>query len=94
MKVPVEIYIPSPRVMPAVLPVHEYPDHHEVRRVRKDGSMKWQGSLVFVGEALRNEFLGIEAIAEGLFYVCIGRKRLGVLHERSGTVVPIAEEPE
>ncbi len=92
MRVPAEIYIHSPRAMPAILPEHEYPDDHDVRRVRTDGSMKWQGRLVFVGAALRNEFIGLAAIAEGVFHVHLGSKRLGALHERSATVVSITEE--
>jgi Ca2+-binding EF-hand superfamily protein len=41
-----------------------------------------------------DEKIGLEEIAERVFRVHIGTKRLGALHERSGTVLPISEEAE
>ncbi len=91
MLMPAEIYEVSPRDMPANLPEHVYPDGHEVRRIRTDGSMKWSGRFVFVGEALRGELVGIEAIDDGVLHLHLGPKLLGALHERSGAIVPIPE---
>ncbi|MCP5068239.1 MAG: transposase [bacterium] len=90
MLVPAELYDFSPRSMPSTLPEHEYPDEFEIRRVRRDGSIKWAGSLVFVGEAMRGELIGVEATGEAGWHVHLGPMRLGALHERSRTVVPLA----
>lgn len=92
MRVPAEFYDFSPREMPETLPELDYPDGFEVRRVRRDGSMKWAGGYVFVGEAMRGEQIGIHAVDDGRWHVHLGQVRLGILHERSRTVVPLAED--
>jgi len=94
MRVPAELWDFSPRSMPATLLEHEYPEGFEARRVRSDGTMKWAGGRVFVGEAMTREMIGVEAIDEGLYHVHLGPKKLGSLHERSGTIVPWAGEPK
>ena len=92
MRVPAEVYDFSPREMPSALPDHEYPGEFEVRSVRRDGSIKWAGGYVFVGEAMRGERVGVKAVADGIWHVHLGPMRLGALHERSRTVVPLAED--
>ena len=57
--------------------------------MRPDGSIKWAGSQVFVGEAFAGEIVGLTAADEGRWHVQLGPLRLGVLHERSRTIVPL-----
>jgi transposase InsO family protein len=94
MRVPAQLYSPSPRSMPLQLPDHEYPLDFELRHVRRDGSMKWAGGCVFLGEALAGERVGLEAVDDGHWHVHLGPMRLGVLHERARTVVPLAADSE
>jgi len=94
MRTPGELYVPSERQMPLVLPEHEYDDAFEVRRVRRDGSMKWGGGFVFLGEALAGELIGVEDVDGGHWHVHLGPMRLGVLHERSRTVMPFPLEDD
>jgi len=63
------------------------------KRVRADGGIKWAGSQVFVGEAFRGEMVGVEAVEDGLWHVHLGPLRLGVLHGRSRTIVPLEAGP-
>lgn len=91
MRVPAQLYTPSPRPMTRHLPEHEYAASFETRRIRRDGTMKWAGGYVFVGEAFANECVGVEQTDEGRWCVHLGPMRLGVLHERSRTVLPITE---
>ena len=51
--------------------------------------IKWDGAMVFVGEAFAGEVVGVEAIDDGLSYVHLGPLRVGVLHARSRTIVPL-----
>ena len=90
MRTPSELYAASSRAMPAALPEHEYPAGAEVRRVRRDGAIKWAGDYVFVGEAMRDELVGMVKADDERWHVHLGTMRLGVLHERSGTIVPLA----
>jgi putative transposase len=89
-----EVYVPSARPMPAQLADHEYPAGHEVRRVRRDGSIKWAGGYVFVGEAMRDELVGVSTVEDGQWHVHLGPMRLGALHERSSTIVPLARQKD
>jgi putative transposase len=89
MRTPAELYTRSSRVMPHPLPEHEYADDYEVRRVRRDGTMKWNSELVFIGEALAGELVGVELVADERWHLHLGPKPLGVLHERARTVMPM-----
>lgn len=89
MKPPAEVYELSPRSMPTELPEHSYGEGFEARSVRHDGSVKWDGKSVFVGDAFAGEVVGLRAVEDGLWLVHLGPLRLGILHERSRTIVPL-----
>lgn len=88
MRTPAELYEPSTRPYPSKLPELEYPGGVKVRRVRKNGSIKWHGRPVFLGEALRGQAVGLEPVGDGTFEVHFGPLALGVFHEDSGVVIP------
>jgi len=90
MRTPAELYTHSERSMPIALREHEYSENLEVRRIRRDGTMKWSGGYVFVGEAMAGELVGLEPVDDGHWYVQLGVVRLGVLHERMRTVLPVS----
>lgn len=89
MKTPAEVHELSPRELPANPPPHDYGDGFEHRSVRPDGAIKWAGGQVFVGEAFAGEVVGLAAVDDGRWHVHLGPLRLGVLHERSRTIVPL-----
>jgi putative transposase len=89
MKTPAEVYALSPRSLPTTLSEHSYPSAFEVRSVRRDGAIKWTGAQVFIGEAFTGELVGLEAVDDDLWNVHLGPLRVGVLHGRSRTVVPL-----
>jgi transposase InsO family protein len=91
MKPPTEVYELSPRQMPRELEEHSYETGFESRSVRSDGSIKWDGEMVFVGEAFAGEVVGIRPFDEGLWHVHLGPLRVGILHGRSRTIVPLQE---
>jgi putative transposase len=89
MKTPAEVYELSSRQLPASLHDHAYPDGFDARHVRPDGSIKWDGAMVFVGEAYAGEVVGMKTFDDGLASVHLGPLKLGVLHARSRTIVPL-----
>jgi transposase InsO family protein len=93
MRTPGEVYVRSKRLMPFPILEHEYDDGFEVRRVRSDGVIKWSGERIFVGEALAGEMIGLEC-SEERWHVHLGPMRLGLLHERSRTVVPLPPDEQ
>lgn len=90
MRVPADVYRPSPRKMPIAPGEHQYPERFEARRVRRDGSIKWKSEYLFVGEALAGELVGLQLVEDERWHVFLGPMRLGVVHDRSRTVLPLA----
>ena len=97
MRRPIEVYRPSDRTFPSILPEPEYPEHFEVRRVSRNGGVRWKGEWLNVGHALIEEPLGFEEVEDGVWdtYFCdllIGRfdernlRLIGTLatHDRCG----------
>ena len=85
-----EAYELSPRALPSSLLEHRNDDALAQRSVRPDSGIKWDGGLVFVGEAFAGETIGLQACEDGLWHVQLGPLRLGILHARSRTIVPAA----
>lgn len=75
---PASLYVPSPRSYPARLTDPCYPSDFEVRRVRSNGQVRWRGHLIFVGEALTGEAIGISETPHG-WWGYFGPIPLGVL---------------
>jgi len=56
---PASHYAPSLRRFDGILREPDYGADEEVRRVRHNGEIKWRGGLVFIGEALTGEPVGL-----------------------------------
>lgn len=76
---PARIWQPPTRTMPHRLEDPWYDADTEVRRVRPTGEIKWQGGLVFIGEALAGETVGLSAREEGGHLVRFCDVPLGVI---------------
>ena len=70
---PASHWQPSRRPMPAFAPEPWYDAGHEVRRVRMDGTLKWKGEYVFIGEALAGEPVGLSEQETGHLVRFCGR---------------------
>ena len=82
MNTPSQLHTASPRQMPDKLAPVEYPDRFEVRYVSANGGIRWRKQWVNVTSALNGEYVGLEAIDEGLWDVYFSFKKIGRLHER------------
>ena len=76
---PAAHYDPPPRPYGGREREPEYDAVHLVRRVRRNGEIKWRGRLVFIGEALIGEPIGLEEIADGCWAVRYAHVALGTL---------------
>jgi putative transposase len=72
-------YASSPRAYPKRLEDPYYPTDYELRRVRSNGEIKWQGELVFIGEALIGEVIGLIETDDGDAEVYFGPVPLGII---------------
>jgi transposase InsO family protein len=80
---PASAYTPSPRPFPTQLPPLEYPGHYEVRRVSRNGGIRWHKQWVNVSQTLGEEYVGLVEIDDGEWDVYFGPLRLGRFRERT-----------
>jgi transposase InsO family protein len=82
MKTPAELYGPSERPFPERLGEPEYPGHFEVRRVSRNGGVRFRGEWLNVGHSLIEENVGLEAVGDGIWDVHFAKVRIGRFDER------------
>ncbi len=78
-RVPASAYVVSSRRYPERLPEVEYGAEQAVRRVRSNGQIKWAGGMVFVGEALVGELVGVSETEHGDWLVRFAGVDLGYI---------------
>jgi hypothetical protein len=64
----------------------EYPGHFELRKVSRNGGIRWQKAGVNVSHVLAEETVGFEAVADGLWDVYYRSVKLGRFSERTGRI--------
>ena len=76
-----ELLRTSPRAYPTRLAPLEYPAHCEVRRVSRNGGIRWHNHWVNVSHVLGDEYIAFEEIDDALWQVSFGPVALGRFHE-------------
>ena len=76
--------------MPSRLPSLEYSAHFETRLVSTNGGIRWRKQWVNISHVLGNEYIGLEAIDDGLWTVYFGPLVFGRFDERQMCV----EDPD
>ena len=85
---PASLYRPSPRPYPDRVEDPHYGEDVAVRRVRSTGQIKWAGELIFVGEALIGEPVGILETEGGDWRVRYADVDLGYIHPQRRRLTP------
>ena len=80
---PAAFWQPSRRPWPERLEEPWYDAWHAMRRVRRDGSIKWGGDMVFVSEPLAGEPVGIAETDSGHWIVRFADIDLGIIDRRT-----------
>ncbi len=89
MNTPNTFYSASTNPYPNTLPDLEYPGHHEVRRVRSSGEIKWKGNVVYLSAAIIGEYVSLNEINEDHWLVNYGHVTIGELKRTSKSVLPL-----
>jgi hypothetical protein len=74
---PASLWRPSPRSYPARLEAPEYPRHFELLRVSNAGHFKKGAQHYFISHALKGDYIGLEAIDDGLWNILYYKTLLG-----------------
>ena len=78
---PGDFYLPSLRPFPRRIPEIVYPPHFEVRRVSRNGGVRWSSGWVNISHVLSEEYIGFEEITCGVWSVYFGPMFLGRFDE-------------
>lgn len=79
---PASVYRPSDRPFPEKEPTTEYPGHFEIRRVSRNGGIRWNSRWVNVSHVLATELVGFEEVDDDLWNVYFGPVWLGRFNEK------------
>jgi transposase InsO family protein len=77
---PAAVYTSSPRRYSGREREPDYPNDHQVRRVRRNGEIKWKGELIFIGLPLVGEPVGLVESETGDWDVVYGQIPLGSIN--------------
>ena len=99
---PAQHYSPPPRPYSGRLCEPDYGDDRIVRRVRRNGDIKWRGGRLFLSETLIGEPVGLCQIDdEGSWQICYGPVELGIIDakgkfaaRKAGTRPRLARQPQ
>jgi putative transposase len=88
---PAMLYAPSARRYPENVPQPEYPAHFEVRKVSRNGGIRWKhhfatgpnNGWVNVSHVLADEYVGLEEVDDGIWTIYFGPLQLGRFDERN-----------
>jgi putative transposase len=82
---PAQVYRRSRRAYPGRQTELEYPTGWKVRRVRSNGTIRWEGRLRFVGEAFVGQRVGLKPASNQLYAVYFAGVLLGQMHTADGS---------
>lgn len=84
---PSDWFTASPRPWPRHVPSVDYNSDYQVRRVRHDGYIKWQGQTLYLSQALAAEPVGLVPIDNDQWQIYFARLSLGVLDSRLARII-------
>jgi transposase InsO family protein len=79
MKRPAQVYKPSPRKLPAVLPELEYLQHDDAMSVDRAGYLSFRGRRSYLSTALAHQSVGLREELDGRWLVTFAKLDLGYL---------------
>jgi hypothetical protein len=85
------LYAPSPRAYPETVPPPQYPAHFEVRKVSRNGGIRWRhnsliatnNGWVNISHVLADEYVGLDEVDDGIWAIYFGPVHLGRFDERT-----------
>jgi putative transposase len=81
-RTPASVYRRSPRPFPDRLPAIEYPGHFQVRFVCNAGTFRFRNRLLFIANALKQHYIGLDEIEDGIWSIYFCQVLLARLDER------------
>lgn len=93
-RVPIELYSPSNRPYPMILPETVYPDEMAVRSVKSQGDISWNGRHIYLSETLAGELVGFRQLTDRLWNIYFGPVKLAQLDTYRLRLVHLPRTPK
>ncbi|VTU06994.1 Integrase core domain [Actinobacillus indolicus] len=90
-KTPVECYQPSIRTYTGKIEPYDYSDNVDVRKVRLNGEVKWQGKTYYLSQVLASEPVAFEPYADGIWHIYYRFHFLGIFDAREMKIKPATQ---
>jgi len=84
---PADLFEPSPRPYPRILPEMNYPDDMEIRSVKHQGDICWNNRHVYLTSVLAGELVGLRQVTDTRWDVYFGPIRLAQLDSISTKLI-------
>jgi transposase InsO family protein len=81
-RTPASCYTTSPRPYPTRLPPLEYPGHFLVKKVTTGGTFRLQRKLLYLANALTDQYIGLEETDDGVWAIYFNTVLLATVDER------------
>ena len=79
MQTPSDLYVPSSREYPLILPEMTYPDDMAIRSVKSQGDISWKSRHIYLSDTLAGELVGLRQTTERIWDIYFGPVRLAQL---------------
>lgn len=88
---PADIYQPSPKPYPLILPEMTYPDDMDVRSVKHQGDIWWNNRHVYLTSVLAGELVGLRQLSDDRWNIYFGPIRLAQLDVTTTTLIHLEQ---
>jgi transposase InsO family protein len=93
MASPVQLYHPSPRLYPLVVPEMTYPDDMIIRKVHTQGDLRWHNRQIYLSGTLAGELVGCRQIDDHCWDIYFAHLRLAQLDTRGYRLKQLPQPP-
>lgn len=94
MRTPVELYSPSTRKYPLILPKLTYPDDMMIRSVKHQGDISWKHRHVYLSDTLAGEIVGLRQIDDRIWDIYFGPIKLAQLDTHEKRLIHLPKQPK
>lgn len=94
MRTPAELYSPSNREYPLILPELTYPDHMMTRSVLSQGDISWKDNHIYLSETLAGETVGLLQVDERICDIYFGNIKLAQFDTYTKRLIHLPRQPK
>ncbi len=88
---PISLYMPSSRQFPNKIATYDYDDTMEIRKVKANGEIKWQGNRYYLSQVLAGEYVGFLPCSCDEWRIYYRFHQLGLMNDSDRKIYPLTQ---